>query len=204
MAFYLIDYENIKRVSGFNTLTEKDTVVFFYSQNANSMTFDLHFELDKSLAAKAYFKLQCGSKNALDFHLSSYVGYLVASHPNEKICIISNDKGFECIVAFWKEQGHNVELVTNICVNAKDESASAKVVCAEPESSKVSDSVFDLLKQHAKKLNLSNEQCSKIVEIVNSSKTKQAINNNLMKLFRDSGKVGKITKVIKPVLKNKN
>ena len=42
-----------------------------------------------------------------------------------------------------------------------------------------------------------------IEKIVNGFKTKQAINNNLMKLLRDSDKVGKITKVIKPYLNKK-
>ena len=95
MAFYLIDYENIKKISGCNTLSEQDTIVFFYSQNANSLSFDLHIELSQTLAKKEYFSIRCGGKNALDFQLSSYVGYLMAKFPDENIFIVSQDKGFE-------------------------------------------------------------------------------------------------------------
>ena len=55
MSFYLIDYENLKKINGFDTLTKDDTVIFFYSQTANTLTFDMHIELGKCLAEKEYF-----------------------------------------------------------------------------------------------------------------------------------------------------
>ena len=66
MAFYLIDFENIKNISQLNDLLEQDTVVFFYSKNANCLTFDLHIELNKSpakkelLVDKSSFFVGCG------------------------------------------------------------------------------------------------------------------------------------------------
>ena len=68
MAFYLIDFENVKNITMLTDLSEQDTIIFFYSQNANSLSFDLHIELVKSPAKKEYFMAQCGGKNALDFH----------------------------------------------------------------------------------------------------------------------------------------
>ncbi|MEO6362822.1 MAG: PIN domain-containing protein, partial [Caldimonas sp.] len=33
-------------------------------------------------------------KNALDFHLSFYIGYLAARHPDARLVVLSNDKGY--------------------------------------------------------------------------------------------------------------
>ena len=49
MACYLVDYENVnqKVVNGVTQLklTENDSIVIYYSNSANSLTFELHTEL---------------------------------------------------------------------------------------------------------------------------------------------------------------
>ena len=47
------------------------------------------------------------------------------------------------------------------------------------------------------------EYSDRILEIINSFKTKQAINNGLSKEFKDSKKSGAIYKKLKPLLKEK-
>ncbi len=210
MAHYLIDYENVKNINGLDTLLAEDTIVIFYSNQANSMTFDLHLALCASAAAKKYFFIQSGGKNALDFQLSTYVGYLISENPDEKITIVSNDKGFSYIMDFWKARGVNtLERRTNI-TEAKKSSVTAtndKTTSADKdnEAAEANESeLLSCLRNAAKKLSLNDEMCNKIESIVNQYKTKTAINNNLMKLIRDSQRVGKITKLIKPFLKGKN
>lgn len=197
MAFYLIDYENTKKISGCSALSEQDTIVFFYSQNANSLSFDLHKELCQTLAKKEYFLIRCGGKNALDFQLSSYVGYLVAKFPDENIYIVSQDKGFEYLLTFWENQ--HLALVQNI----GEEEVQRDQPVAEVATPDAHDAMLDILKKNATALGLSKGQCNEIVRIFSTYKTRQAINNNLMKLFRDSDKVGRINKLIKPFLKGK-
>ena len=200
MSFYLIDYENLKKINGFDTLTKDDTVIFFYSQTANTLTFDMHIELGKCLAEKEYFFVENGGKNALDFQLSTCVGIIIAKHPEEKIFIISKDKGFENVLSFAKKLGfETLKLASNICENAEKNETVQKSACENTEK----ESVASVLMKKSKELNLSEQTSKKVEEIVNNFKTKQAINNNLMKLLRDSDKVGRITKQIKPFLKNK-
>jgi hypothetical protein len=210
MAYYLIDYENTKKLNGCNNLSEMDTIVFFYSQNANSLTFDLHIELGQIVAKKEYFLVNCGGKNALDFQMSSYVGFLLATYPNEKIFIISKDKGYLYLLSFWNERGFNqIELKENIFgeiidddeINTFEENEISND--AEAPKPKSQNQLSVLLKNNASKLGLTKEHQSEIERIIKNYKTKQAINNNLMKLFRDSDKVGRITKIIKPFLKGK-
>ena len=52
-------------------------------------------------------------------------------------------------------------------------------------------------------LSLKQNEITEIVNIVNQYKTKQAINSNLQKYFKDNEKVGAIYKILKPFLKNK-
>ncbi len=81
MAYYLIDFENVKSrgMEGVELLAEEDTVCIFYSDNADSMTFDLHRKLNETKAQIIYHKVAVGTKNALDFQLATYLGYLIVS-----------------------------------------------------------------------------------------------------------------------------
>ena len=77
MTIYLIDYENTKNLSGINNLSADDCVVIFYSNKANSLSFDVHKEILSSNAKIEYKFVDVGSQNALDFQLSSYLGYII-------------------------------------------------------------------------------------------------------------------------------
>ena len=99
MAYYLIDFENVKSrgMEGVELLAEEDTVCIFYSDNADSMTFDLHRKLNETKAQIIYHKVAVGTKNALDFQLATYLGYLICEQQREGIhpdyFIVTKDKG---------------------------------------------------------------------------------------------------------------
>lgn len=119
MSVFLVDYENTHSLSGIATLSKDDKVVIFYSQNANSLTFDTHKRIMESPAMVEYKYVGTGSQNALDFQLSTYLGYLVSAHKdsNEKIVIVSRDKGFNNVVSFWKhELSLEIQIAPNLCV----------------------------------------------------------------------------------------
>lgn len=119
MSVFLVDYENTHSLSGIATLSKDDKVVIFYSQNANSLTFDTHKCIMESPATVEYKYVGTGSQNALDFQLSTYLGYLVSTHKDsdEKIVIVSRDKGFNNVVSFWKhELSLEIQIAPNLCV----------------------------------------------------------------------------------------
>lgn len=119
MSVFLVDYENTHSLSGIATLSKDDKVVIFYSQNANSLTFDTHKRIMESSATVEYKYVGTGSQNALDFQLSTYLGYLVSAHKDsdEKIVIVSRDKGFNNVVSFWKhELSLEIQIAPNLCV----------------------------------------------------------------------------------------
>jgi len=119
MAYYLIDFENVKSrgMEGVELLTEEDTVCIFYSDNADSMTFDLHRKLNETKADIIYHKVAVGTKNALDFQLATYLGYLICEQQREGIhpnyFIVTKDNGFSLMV-YWKAQGVPVRIIRNL------------------------------------------------------------------------------------------
>ena len=59
-SYYLIDYENVNK-SGFNgieLLTENDCIVVFYTQNANTIPFDLYFKLAETKTFQILFQAE--------------------------------------------------------------------------------------------------------------------------------------------------
>ena len=120
MAYYLIDFENVKSrgMEGVELLTEEDTVCIFYSDNADSMTFDLHRKLNETKANIIYHKVAVGTKNALDFQLATYLGYLVCEQQREGIhpnyFIVTKDNGFTSLMVYWKAQEVPVRIIRNL------------------------------------------------------------------------------------------
>ena len=103
MKAYLIDFENVnsKGLTGIEKLGADDKVIIFYSENSDTLSFEMHRKVMSSTADIEYLKVRVGGKNALDFQLSSLLGYLLAKELYTHIFIISGDKGFDRLHDFW-------------------------------------------------------------------------------------------------------
>lgn len=107
MAVYLVDFENVTSagISGVQKLTKEDRVYIFYTANAANMSFAAHLNLLSSPAEIIYYNVSSGGKNALDFQLSSFLGYLISQGRDKQFYIISNDRGYEYVKTFWELSG---------------------------------------------------------------------------------------------------
>lgn len=120
MSYYLVDFENVKSrgMEGVELLSEEDTVCIFYSNNADSMTFDLHRKLNETKAHIIYHKVAVGTKNALDFQLATYLGYLICdrqkSEQTQEYYIVTKDNGFYSLLVYWKAEGVPVRIIRNL------------------------------------------------------------------------------------------
>ena len=139
MAYYLVDYENVKAdgMCGVDQLGKKDVVCIFYSENASTLTFGLHENLNRSKAKILLQKVEVGVKNALAFQLSTYLGYLVSENEgkNETYYIVSEDKGLAILTGYWADRGENVKTAPDIAA-AKEEQEEEKTVKAEKKEKK--------------------------------------------------------------------
>ncbi|MDE7453387.1 MAG: hypothetical protein K2N22_03165, partial [Clostridia bacterium] len=186
-------YENFKNLAGINNLSEDDHVIIFYSQKANSLSFETLKEIQQSKAAIEYKLVDVGSQNALDFQLGSYLGYLIKQHENSdcKFFIVAKDKGYSFISSFWKkEKSIEIKLLNDL--TGKAHTAVAKKPKSDTDIKK-------LLKQS--NVGLNDNEINEISAIVSKYKTTQTINGYLNKLLKDSAKTGAILKIIKPHIK---
>ena len=103
MRIFLIDFENVhsEGMTGVDHLTDSDEVVIFYSNNADSVSFDVLHKLMFCKSKLSYYKIKRGGKNALDFQLSCYLGYRIHKDPEAEYYIISKDCGYDFIMDFW-------------------------------------------------------------------------------------------------------
>lgn len=193
MSIYLIDYENTKNLLGINNLQEDDFVIIFYSQKANSLSFDTLKEIQLSKATIQYKCVDVGSQNALDFQLGTYLGYLIKQYENTdcKFFIVAKDKGYSFISSFWKkEKSIEIKLLTDL--TGKTNNTVAKKPKSETDIKK-------LLKQS--NLGLNDTEIIEICSLITKYKSTVTINSNLNKLLKDSTKAGETFKIIKPFIK---
>jgi hypothetical protein len=184
MNYYLIDYENTGEngLDGLTELGNSDQVVIFYSENADKMSFDLHRKLQECHAAIEFRKIATGKKNALDFQLAAYLGYLMAREENGRFCIVSKDLGYEVLLDFWKDR--NIKLIDTI---------SSETGRAAEERSEMEENLLRLVGE---------TDFQMVMSCIRNGKSKQTINNLLVKQY-GSGKAGELYKKIKPLLKEK-
>ncbi len=190
MACYLVDYENVnqKGINGINQLklTENDSVIIYYSNNANSLTFELHKELMRSNAKIEYRKITNEGKNALDFILVCDLGGFVVLKPEEHYYIVSKDNDYDNVIKYIT--GHYKCTVEKIKSIAQNINASKNEAASQESESELCGLV-------------ENDEIEKVQATIDKYVTKNAIHNNLVKLFGERGKV--IYENIKPLLKNK-
>lgn len=188
MNYYLVDYENVKTrgLDGITGLDSNDVLVIFYSENADSLTFELHRRLNESKAEISYQKVDVGTKNALDFQLATYLGYLVHDNENRanSYYIVTKDQGYMSLVNYWKKRNVDVSLITDLAgQDMQNEKRELRIQVEKAVSDK---SVVDI-----------------VVKYIQQYKTKLGINNALAKEFKDSKKASEVYNSIKPLIADK-
>lgn len=190
---FLVDYENVHKggLYGIENLHKKDTVVIFYSQNADSLTFEVMQLLEKSKASVSYIKVDTLGQNALDFQLSSYTGYVLGGHPGCRCYIVSNDRGYANVQRFWAKWGEKIMLLPCIgkfkC-SVKRTDVEQAVNAIEGLSVEDKQKAAEVAWKHLK------------TGSPDVAGTKVAINNDLMQYF-GSDKTKVIYGVIRPLIK---
>ncbi|WP_265302626.1 PIN domain-containing protein [Verminephrobacter eiseniae] len=81
--------------------------------------------------------------NALDFHLSFYLGYVAAKHPDARLVVVANDKGYEPMIEHAvslgfevRREGYNAADKTTPKKAAPDKGTPAKKAVAKKKAEK--------------------------------------------------------------------
>ena len=206
MNYYLVDFENVRTdgIKDLKGVNEGDAIIIFYSEQCKNITLDVVENIMKLKLQYSSYKVKVGTKNALDFQLSSHLGYLIGiGETDANYYIVSNDKGFDCLCDYWKEQNISVERIL-----LQEPSSEVKIVekssSEQPKKkSKVQASDIATLEE-IKKILSETDEPSEVLKIFNQYKTKQAICNGMAKKFKDSKRASAIYKKLKPLFKEKN
>ena len=75
-------------------------------------------------------------KNALDFHLSFYMGYIASRNPASAMVVVANDKGYEPMLEHAKAMGFVVRRQSHGEVKSAAKKAVAKMVVAKKAAAK--------------------------------------------------------------------
>lgn len=117
MRLFLIDYENVNSsgLLGIGQVSPDDRVILFYSQAANTLSFEIMDEMMSANIVPERICLSRTGKNALDFQLVTFLGYLVAQKKADEYFIISCDAGYQSAIAFCREYlGAKVQLKSSV------------------------------------------------------------------------------------------
>lgn len=197
MTHFLVDYENVG-VEGVKKTGAKqsDKVTLFYSEQCKNVALEAIEELSKKGVTFDCIKATVGSKNALDFQLISFLGFLIGvGGKNVSYVIVSNDKGYENTITFWKGRGILIKLQpvgsnktakkTNK-ITTQTKANQGKITIAEvKEALGATGDLDDMLK------------------IVNIHKSKESIKHCIDLYYRNSNKATAVYKKLRPLLKKK-
>ena len=223
MSIYLIDYENVNEsgLEGVKSLKSDDQVHIFYSDQIKTIPFERSIELSQSRARIEYIQTRKTAKNYLDFQLTTYLGFLIGKGEKGEVIVVSNDKGFDSVVDFWKGRNIKINRFENIANKpaaqkasktkkaqpAKKTRASSKIekTKADTADPSVSKKASDLSESWRKKVRaavkedkLSPGNYIAVYRAIAESGDKLELNNRLVKQF-DSTKGGALYNHVKAI-----
>ena len=217
MDYCLIDLENIGSdgINHLKDLKKDDVMYIFYTEQHKNISVEVMELLIQMKLEIVYQKVKTGTKNALDFQLSSHLGYMLGKEENNSnYHIVSNDKGYDCICDYWRAEGKNVDRIAPAEIVLEklslDENLENEPITDEDgekmttaKRSKVKSSDLATLEE-IRGLLSDKDEPEEILLLFNQYKTKQAIYNGISKKFKDSKRSGMVYKKLKPLFKEKN
>jgi hypothetical protein len=104
----LIDYENLQPVVAEALAAPIFKVWVFVGAQQAKVKFDLVDLLQRKGEDARVIKMRSSGRNALDFHMSYYLGKLSTEQPDAYFHLIAEDTGMDPLVEHLKEQGVRV------------------------------------------------------------------------------------------------
>ena len=102
--YIILDYENTGSLglNGIDKLTSKDTVCLFYSEKAHTIDLEAIEMFKNTKATIKYIKVKKTAPNYADFQIVTLTGLILGKNNEEKVAIISNDKGYVAVIDYLK------------------------------------------------------------------------------------------------------
>lgn len=198
--YYFVDFENVNKsgLDGIENMPKNSIIYVLYSENCKNIPMEVVDKLTNSQAETKFISVAVGNKNALDFQLSTLLGYIVGKENTEKqqknhYVIVSKDTGYKAVVSFWKQRNENIMQTSSL---------SESIVCT-PIGKKNNTSTGIITMEDVKKY-IPVEYCTEqLVSKVNKCKNKNQLHNEICKLITPQSKASKVYRQIKPLFNEK-
>lgn len=106
--YVFIDYENVQATSLRLLQPEHFKLRVFLGPNNTKLPTELVTAIHRLYDRAEYIQMDTAGTNALDFHITYYLGLLSAADPTGYYHIISKDKGFDPLIKHLKSKGITV------------------------------------------------------------------------------------------------
>ena len=226
IKIYLVDFENVLTNINKVPLKEGDLLAVFYSELCDRLPIEFIDSLFKKHVKFSSFRIYNGSKNALDFQLSSALGFMLGKLTIEcsdafdatdapgkpEYIIVSNDKGYDIICSFWRDRGFNIQRLSfnNNKLDVSDMDIEEILFKKDVEPKKVSTIVLDTKTANNKKFTMddiknisfgSGVKGKTVLKIINENPTRDSINKKFISVY-GSTKAKAINKKLRSFFKN--
>lgn len=114
IGYILIDYENIQPIDLKNLDDDFFRVKVFLGANQAKISTKLATAMQCLKDRGEYIQISGCGKNALDFHITYYLGKLISTEPEAHYYIISNDTGFDPLITHIKDKKTKISRVKTI------------------------------------------------------------------------------------------
>lgn len=110
--YVLIDYENVQPTELAPLQPDHVQTIVFVGAGQAKIPLDIALGLHKLGSRASYIKSGGSGANALDFHITFYLGALAAREPHAYFHIISKDTGFDPLIQHLREKKVRVYRIT--------------------------------------------------------------------------------------------
>lgn len=136
---YFIDSENVGDlwISLLHSITNEDELLVFYTSKSPHMNYKNVILLKQSDKNISFIECYEGN-NALDFQLSTELGYRMHEMTEGEFVIVSNDTGFDAVIKYWSKLGKSIRRITGkACSNMASLSTPESGIESRPDSDKL-------------------------------------------------------------------
>lgn len=109
---FFVDSENVADnwISLLNTSAPDDEILVFYTAKSPHMNYKNVITLKQSDREVTFIECFEGN-NALDFQLSTYLGYRIHTISDDEFVIVANDAGYDAVVKYWRERDYHIKRI---------------------------------------------------------------------------------------------
>jgi len=100
--YVLIDYENVQPKDVSDLDREEFRVKVFLGSKQTKVDLELVKAMQALGSRAEYIQIDGNGPNAVDFHISFYIGQIAASDANSYFHVVSKDSGFDPLIAHLK------------------------------------------------------------------------------------------------------